>query len=140
MLQNGAGKKIRIIYKSNNQLEKTQTRCFSLCPPGSQPRHCRPDRSVHVASPLVHVGGHFCHPAPHRAVPHPVRVEQPLRNDTPREEQAARVLLLLRPQSLLRHTVWTHCRHQGKVIDVTGGARVIVCVCEVGKMRDGREE
>lgn len=67
-----------------------------------------------MAPPLVHVGGHFRHAAPHRALPHLVRVEQPLRHDAPRQEQAARLLLLLRPQSLLRHPVWTHCRHQGK--------------------------
>lgn len=89
--------------------------CNANVPPGTQPRHSCPHRSLHVAPPLVHVGGHFRHTAPHRALPHPLRVEQPLRHDTARQEQAAHFLLLLCPQSLLCNTVWTNCRHQGKV-------------------------
>lgn len=87
---------------------------FACDLPGSKPGHCSSHRSLHVAPPLVHVGGHFRHVAPDGPLPHLVRVEQPLRHDAPWPKQTACVLILLCPQSLLCYSVWTHCRHQGK--------------------------
>lgn len=108
---------ITMLHKMQNMsLLKLKSRSLFLShPPGSQPGLCSPHRSLHVAPPLVHVGGYFCHAAPHRALPHLVRVEQPLRHDATWQEQAASLLLLLRPQSLLRHSVRTYRRHQGTV-------------------------
>lgn len=88
--------------------------CF-LTFPGPQQRHRSSHRSLHVASPLVHVGGHFCHAASHRSLPNPVRVEQPFWHDAPWQEQIACVLIFLRPKPLLCHTVWAHRCHKGKL-------------------------
>lgn len=93
-----------------------------------------------MASPLVHVGGDFCHAASHGTLPHPVRVEQPLWHDTTWQEQAACILLLLRPQSMLRHTVWTHCRHQGKLALVSVINRYYAGWSREKKLQGEREE
>lgn len=104
--------------ETKKNLPNSQTKLLLCEPPspppaGSESGHGGSHWRLHVAPALVHVGGHLRHAAPHGALPHPVRVEQPLRHDAARQEQAARLLLLLRPQPLLRHIVRPHRRHQG---------------------------
>lgn len=71
-----------------------------------------------MAPALVHVGGHLPGIAHHCTLPHTVRVEESIWNDTSRTQQDEGVLILISSKPVLCHPVRTHCLFQdAKVLD-----------------------